>query len=127
MNGINFNDQRIPAGTLRRIVLRAEIGGSANRNFHRSVAVRCAAIDNCHGGINMVVFLLVHQRDEGDPSTVKIIGIYSSRDSGEQAIERARALPGFTDAPDSFCLDPYELDADYWTTGFVSLDRNLDT
>ena len=65
------------------------------------------------------VFVLQHARprDDGEES-VKLIGVYSSRAAAEAAIARLRQQPGFSEWPDEFHLDPYELDVDHWTEGF---------
>jgi len=64
-------------------------------------------------------FLLQHERP--DTEDVKIIGIYSSPESAEAAIERLRTQPGFRDHPNGFAIDPYPLDRDHWADGFVEL------
>ena len=59
-----------------------------------------------------------------DPATggrVKIIGVYSSRELAEEAANRARTLPGFSEDPDCFRIDQYEIDRDHWPRGFVRL------
>jgi hypothetical protein len=64
-------------------------------------------------------YLLQHERpDTGD---VKVIGIYSSRESAAAAIERLRTQPGFRDHPDGFAIDRYALDRDHWSEGFLDL------
>ena len=35
-----------------------------------------------------------------------------------EAIDRLRNKPGFSNHPDGFCIDPYELDEDNWESGF---------
>jgi hypothetical protein len=65
------------------------------------------------------VFVLQHARpkEDGDED-VKLIGVYSSRAAAKAAIARLREKPGFSEYPDDFDLDPYELDVDHWTEGF---------
>ncbi len=46
-----------------------------------------------------------------------LIGAYSSRDKAEQACERARMLPGFSQYSDEFAIDEYAIDEDHWTSG----------
>ncbi|HEX9997704.1 MAG TPA: hypothetical protein VGB45_11215 [Abditibacterium sp.] len=58
---------------------------------------------------------------EEDDEDVKMIGVYSTEILAQEAIERLRLLPGFCDAPDGFTIDHYDLDADNWTSGFVTL------
>ena len=64
------------------------------------------------------LFLVLH----GPPETgkIKVIGIYSSEELAEAAVERARVLPGFVERPD-FHIIKYDVDEDHWTRGFISL------
>ena len=66
----------------------------------------------------MTVYLVQHVRDPDGDEDVKIIGIYSTRESAEQAVERAVKRPGFRDHPDGLNIDEYTVDADYWQSGF---------
>jgi len=68
------------------------------------------------------VFVLQHvaranQLDEG----VKLLGVYSTLASAEEAVARLRPLLGFASYPDGFSIDEYTLDVDHWTEGFVEL------
>jgi hypothetical protein len=64
------------------------------------------------------VFVVQHEAEEtGD---VKLIGVYSSADAAERAIDRLRDKPGFRDQPQGFSVDPYPIDQDHWSEGFVS-------
>lgn len=66
------------------------------------------------------VFLLQHSY-ELTPDTdeeVKIIGIYLTRSDADAAIIRLRMQPGFSDFPDHFVIDEYELGQDHWEEGF---------
>jgi hypothetical protein len=65
------------------------------------------------------IFLLLHKRP--DTNDVKVIGIYSSLELAEAALERTRILPGFLKHPDAFTLDMYPIDKDHWPRGFVHL------
>lgn len=65
------------------------------------------------------VFLLTHSYEIDDEETVKIIGIYSSKEKAENTIEKYKNLPGFKDYPDSFCISEYEIDEDNWVEGFM--------
>jgi hypothetical protein len=71
------------------------------------------------------VFLLehVHVLDDGEES-VKTIGIYSTREKAQQAVERLGLQPGFRDAPDGFVIDLYWVDQDCWEDGYVTLPCN---
>jgi hypothetical protein len=66
----------------------------------------------------MTVYLLEHVRDPDGDEDVKILGIYSTRDAAQEAIDRSLKLPGFRDHPDGFNIDEYTVDRDYWETGF---------
>lgn len=65
------------------------------------------------------LFVVLHE----PPATgkVKVIGIYSSLDLAEKALERTRVLPGFATEPNDFAIHRYELDKDHWPRGFVRL------
>jgi hypothetical protein len=65
------------------------------------------------------LFAVFH--DPPETGKVKIIGIYSSKELAEAAIERARVLPGFVDDADSFRIDRYDIDEDHWPRGFIRL------
>ena len=65
------------------------------------------------------LFVLLHSLPE--TGKVKVVGIYSSRELAEAAEERTRPLPGFSDEPDGFTIEQYEVDKDHWPRGFVRL------
>lgn len=79
------------------------------------------------------VFVLQHLHLlNGDEDDVKLLGVYSSRTSAVEAVERFRQLPGFRDKPDmanpslpgpaeGFSIDEYELDQDGWEEGFIAV------
>lgn len=56
----------------------------------------------------------------------KIIGVYSSSETAQDGINRARKLAGFQEEPDCFIIDTYTLDEDNWTDGFVSISDDED-
>ena len=66
----------------------------------------------------------VHEFGDGDED-VKLIGIYSSKENAEAAIERVRNQPGFREHPGGFQISRCILDKDYWTEGFVT-EKQLD-
>lgn len=50
----------------------------------------------------------------------KTIGIYSTEERAQQAIDRLRDKPGFRDRPDRWDIEPVILDRDdAWFTGFL--------
>lgn len=65
------------------------------------------------------LYVLLHSLPE--TGRVKVVGIYSSKSLAEEAEDRARALPGFSDEPDGFVIEQYEVDRDHWSRGFVRL------
>lgn len=65
------------------------------------------------------VFLLWHSRDKSEGDTDdKLVGVYSSRETAEAAIQRKLTFPGFRDHPDGFEVAPYTIDRDAWSEGF---------
>jgi hypothetical protein len=68
------------------------------------------------------VFLVqhVHVLDDGEED-VKTIGIYSTREAAERAVERLKAQPGFREAPEGFTTDLFWVDQDHWEQGYVTL------
>jgi hypothetical protein len=65
------------------------------------------------------LFVLLHSLPE--TGRVKVVGLYSSRVLAEEAMDRARGLPGFAQEPEGFTIEQYELDRDHWPRGFVRL------
>lgn len=65
------------------------------------------------------LFAVFH--DPPETQSVKIIGIYTSEELAQAAIERTRSLPGFIDHPNAFKIDRYDIDQDHWSRGFVRL------
>jgi hypothetical protein len=69
------------------------------------------------------VFILQHsyQANNDDSSDeTKFIGVYSTREKAEKAIERLRKQPGFKELANYFCIDEYRVDQDHWAEGFVT-------
>jgi hypothetical protein len=65
------------------------------------------------------IFILTHVFDlPDDQEDVKLIGVYSTEDDAQAAVERAKQRPGFAQYPDGFNIDAYELDHDNWLEGF---------
>ncbi|MEU6341697.1 hypothetical protein ABZ883_12215 [Streptomyces sp. NPDC046977] len=57
------------------------------------------------------VHALIHLHDFDDGSSdFKLIGIYSSREMAARARATAGGLPGFTDCPEGFGIEPVEVD-----------------
>ena len=57
--------------------------------------------------------------DDAGCEEVKFIGLYSSESSAKAAIQRVSKQPGFRDRPDGFHIDPYTVDKDQWSEGYV--------
>lgn len=53
----------------------------------------------------------------------KTIGIYITEARAQEAIARARHLPGFRDHPEGSGIGVYVLDFDYWDVGFGGDDK----
>lgn len=69
-----------------------------------------------------VVFLVQHLHVQSDgEEDVKDIGMYSSREMAEGAVERLRRRPGFRDTPDGFSINAYTIDVDNWTEGYTTI------
>jgi hypothetical protein len=65
------------------------------------------------------VYIVQHCRDLDDGSEdVKFIGVYSSTEDAEDAVDRLRQKPGFFAYPDGFSIDRYEIGRDHWSEGF---------
>ncbi len=71
--------------------------------------------------IFVVQHLHVHEDGEED---VKFIGVYSSREVAEGAVDRLKLQPGFCDTPDGFSIDLYRLDEDNWTDGYATIHHS---
>jgi len=69
----------------------------------------------------MNLYVLHHAHDLEAEIDVKLIGIYSSEQKAEEAKLRALVLPGFSEYPDGFHIDRYELDQDNWAEGYVTV------
>jgi uncharacterized protein (DUF952 family) len=70
-----------------------------------------------------VVYKLVHtyETEQGEDED-KPLGVYSTRETAQEAIERYRKLPGFRQYPDAFVIYESVLDFDAaWTKGFVKV------
>lgn len=68
------------------------------------------------------VFVIQHLREDPDGyDNVKFIGVYSTRELAERVVESYKRLPGFSEYPEGFYIDRYEIDKDHWTEGFVDL------
>ena len=75
------------------------------------------------------VYILQHSYEVGEDGQfdeMKMIGVYSSRESAEKTIVRYKMLSGFKDYPIScFYISKYEIDTDHWADGFIKTDEAL--
>ena len=74
------------------------------------------------------VYVLSHVYEYGEDNEfdeVKELGIYSTKEKAEQAVDRYYALNGFNRYPRScFQIDEQELDVDaFWTEGFMTYEE----
>jgi len=60
--------------------------------------------------------------DEEAGDDVKLLGVYSTAELASSRIAQAQGLPGFRDEPNCFLSEPYEVDHDEWTTGYIVTD-----
>ena len=67
------------------------------------------------------VFVLWHVHTVNGEDDSKLIGVYESRERAEAAIKRLVQRPGFSVTPQGFYVDEYELDADNWSEGYVTV------
>lgn len=68
------------------------------------------------------VYLLHHTYGPAESETYKLVGVFRSQTSAQEAMQRALMLPGFKDYPDGFTIDRYVLDKACWTEGFGLAD-----
>jgi hypothetical protein len=74
-----------------------------------------------------VVSLLYHVlEDSEERESVKLLGIYSSQENAERAVESYKFLPGFVDYPDGFCISDTKVDRSGWDEGFVDLSDSVE-
>ncbi|MBI5774360.1 MAG: hypothetical protein HZA89_11535 [Verrucomicrobia bacterium] len=67
------------------------------------------------------VFVVMHEYFWVNHDEEKMIGVYATRSEAENAVSRARQLPGFVNWPEGFSIDEYELGQDHWTSGFATM------
>jgi hypothetical protein len=72
-----------------------------------------------------IVFCLIHMYEVENEDEIKELGIYSSREMAEKAIERYFKLPGFCEYSIScFKICEYIIDEDSeWTEGFINTNK----
>jgi len=71
------------------------------------------------------VYVVQHVREDSDGyDDIKFIGVYSTRQEADKAVARLKQVPGFTETPQGFYVDQYEVDKDHWTEGFVDVSKS---
>lgn len=68
---------------------------------------------------NVFVVMHTHMLPDGEEDD-KMIGVYATHADAQAAIVRARLRPGFSDCPDGFSIDKYELGKDHWVEGYFT-------
>lgn len=71
--------------------------------------------------VTVFQLLHLHHLDEESADT-KLIGFYRTCGVAEEAITRLSVQPGFRDAPDGFEIWEFEVDQDYWSHGYETVD-----
>ena len=67
------------------------------------------------------IFVVQHEFDRScGVSDVKFIGVFSSRKAAESAVLQLSARAGFSECPEGFSIDAYDLDHVHWAEGFVT-------
>jgi len=66
------------------------------------------------------VFFVQEESENLECEDTKFIGVYSSKQNAQKAVEMSCLLPGFKEYPDRFFVDEYEVDANHWDTGFIT-------
>ena len=67
------------------------------------------------------VFLVHHTKPlPDDEEDVKLLGVFSSEEKAQHTVDFARSLPGFSETPDCFSIDKYQVDRRAWTEGFIT-------
>jgi hypothetical protein len=71
-------------------------------------------------------YTLYHTIDRGpdDDEDEKVIGIYSTEQLAERALERVKDKPGFRLPIGRFVICPCILDFDFWADGFGITDED---
>ncbi|MGB3777059.1 MAG: hypothetical protein WA960_01770 [Tunicatimonas sp.] len=64
------------------------------------------------------VYIVHHLYEFEGCDETKLIGVYTSKDKAQAAIDRLKTKKGFSDKPHDFHLNEFELDQDIWKGGF---------
>lgn len=65
------------------------------------------------------VYIVHHVHDLGDGAEdVKLIGVFSDRNSAEKVVENLKKVVGFSESQEGFSIDMYEVNRVHWAEGF---------
>ncbi|QOL20183.1 DUF7336 domain-containing protein [Candidatus Bodocaedibacter vickermanii] len=70
------------------------------------------------------VYRLTHEIDiteEPEKDDWVDIGVYSTQEKAEKALEKYKKLARFTDYQDGFNIDKYKINEDNWTSGYATV------
>jgi len=68
------------------------------------------------------VWVAWHELEIDGCNELKLIGVFSTRERAEAAVDARRGKPGFVDHPDGFEIAAYVVDRDAaWLDGFVTV------
>ncbi|MFM7852548.1 MAG: SPOR domain-containing protein [Flammeovirgaceae bacterium] len=75
---------------------------------------------------NKYVFLLQHAYEIDGEDEIKLIGVFSSEENAQKAIDNLKGQKGFNKFPEScFNLDKILLDDCKWQGGFISWEEAI--
>ena len=72
----------------------------------------------------MIVYVLQHSYDYGENfgyQETKFLGVFSTEQEAQKAVEYYKTLDGFKGYPDDFYIDEIEVDKKHWTEGFITV------
>jgi hypothetical protein len=64
-------------------------------------------------------FVFHEYEDENGDEQTKFIGIYTTKETVEAAVDSLRKMPGFADYPRGFSIEFHVFDRTGWIEGFV--------
>ena len=69
------------------------------------------------------VYVLLHDQEDYPEDCAKWVGVYSSEERAEQALERLRSKPGFREHPEDWLICPWQIDSEKgeWSEGYVTI------
>lgn len=69
----------------------------------------------------MKVYFLEHSYELNEHDVIRALGIYSTKEKAEKAMENYKKLPRFKDFLDGFNIDEYEINKKCWSEGFFTV------